>query len=92
MSNDIASRVKPGDGNKLPYAPSWVDRFNAWIDRLPGSSWAYYLGIGLALFLIPSVVLWGEGARPVGTFLAARICTAALRGLSRLPVITGPAV
>jgi hypothetical protein len=71
MSNDIASRVTPGDGNKLPYAPSWVDRFNAWIDRLPGSSWAYYLGIGLVLFSILSVVHWVEGARPVGTFLAA---------------------
>lgn len=54
-----------------PYAPSWVDRFTTLIDRLPGSSWVYYVGIGLILFLVPTGILWGEGIYPVGTFLGA---------------------
>ncbi len=45
------------EGNPQPYAPSWLNRFTAWVARLPGSSWLYYLGIGLVLFLIETVVL-----------------------------------
>ena len=51
------------------YSPSWVNRFNVWVGRLPGSNWLYYLGLGLVLFLIPSVIHWIEGVLPVGTFL-----------------------
>jgi len=53
------------------YAPSWIDRFTAWVARLPGSSGSTYLGIGLVLFLVQTAVLWGEGAYPVGTFVPA---------------------
>lgn len=28
---------------RLPYSPSPVDLFTAWVDRLPGPAWAYYL-------------------------------------------------
>lgn len=52
-----------------PYAPSWVDRFNAWVARLPGPGWLYYLGVGLALFLLQIVALWGERVYPVGTLI-----------------------
>ena len=52
-----------------PYAPSWADRLTAWVGRLPGSSWLYYLGIGLVLLLVQAIVLWIEGAFPIGTFL-----------------------
>ena len=51
------------------YAPSWVDRYTAWVDQLPGSSWLYYLGIGLVLLLAQATVLWVDGAFPIGTFL-----------------------
>ena len=61
---DAEGGVKP-----RPYAPSWVDRLAALIERLPGSSWQYYVAFGLILFLIATGILWGEGARPVGTFL-----------------------
>jgi hypothetical protein len=50
-----------------PYALSWADRLTAWVDRLPGSNWMYYLGIGMLLFLLQTVILWSEGAYPVGT-------------------------
>lgn len=62
-----------------PYAPSWVDRFTAWVARLPGPSWSYYLGLGLVLLLVQAIVLWVEGAFPVGrvdpvhAFLAAAV-------------------
>jgi hypothetical protein len=52
------------------YPPSWVDRFNAWVHRHTGPSWLYYLGIGLALFLIQAGVPLAEGVRPIGPFLA----------------------
>lgn len=61
-----------------PYAPSWLDRFNAWLARLPGPSWAYYLGIWLVLVLIQIAALWGEGAYPAGTFLANHTAIAGL--------------
>jgi hypothetical protein len=46
------------------YTPSWVDRFTAWVARLPGPSWSYYLGLALVLFLLQTAVLWAEGAFP----------------------------
>jgi hypothetical protein len=63
--------ANPGHETRLrPYPPSWVDRFNAWVHRLEGPGWLYYLGIGLALFLIQTGVLVAEGVRPIGYFLA----------------------
>lgn len=50
------------------YTPSWIDRFTDWVDRLPGSSWMYYLGLGLVLLLFQSSILWIEGIDPIGTF------------------------
>jgi hypothetical protein len=35
-----------------PYPPSWVDRLTDWVRRLPVPSWAFYLGLGLALLLL----------------------------------------
>jgi hypothetical protein len=66
--NSVGSSPKSVD---LPraYRPSWIDRFSAWVDRLPGQRGWYYFGIGLILFLIQTVVAWIEGALPVGTFL-----------------------
>jgi hypothetical protein len=60
------------------YAPSWLDRSNAWIARLPGPSWPYYFGIWLILLLIQIVTLWGEGAYPAGTFIPNHTAIAAL--------------
>jgi hypothetical protein len=35
-----------------PYAPSWVNHLTAWIDRLPGPSWAFYLvAMGVAVLM-----------------------------------------
>jgi hypothetical protein len=66
------------EGGTRPYAPSWLDRFNARLAQLPGPSWAYYLGIWLVLVLLQNVALWVEGAYPAGTFLPNHTAIAAL--------------
>lgn len=48
------------------YRPSWVDRLNDWLDRLPGQSWLYYLGLAVLVFLAGAIVFWTEGTLPVG--------------------------
>ena len=50
------------------YSPSWVDRLTDWVARLPGSSWIYYLGLGVVLLLLPSSVFWMEGVGSIGMF------------------------
>jgi len=60
-----------------PYPPSWFDRVTAWIDRLPGPSWAFYLLLATALILAVSAIQWREGAYPAGTFNADHVFTAA---------------
>ena len=63
----IGEQVK-AETEPQPYAPSWLDRFNAWLAGLPGPIWAYYLGLWLLLVLLQIAPLWGEGAYPAGTF------------------------
>lgn len=71
MTKDVTEKKdhSSSDNKPRPYAPSWVNHLNAWAARLPGSNWLYYLGLGLILFFIPSIVYWNEGVFPVGTFL-----------------------
>jgi hypothetical protein len=65
-ANPKSARVPQAYAPKA-YAPSWVDRFTMWVDRLPGASWFYYVGLGLVLFLLPTAILWGEGALPINS-------------------------
>lgn len=48
------------------YSPSWVDHLSKWVNRLPGSSWVYYLGLGLLLFILQVLILWIGGIIPNG--------------------------
>lgn len=67
------TKPTPSDKNEpRPYAPSWVDHLNDLINRLPGPSWLYYVGIALLLFLIPIGITQLEGIHPTGTFLSAQ--------------------
>jgi hypothetical protein len=59
------------------YQASWVDRFTDWTERLPGPVWAYYLGIGLLLFVIQVIIVWVEGAFPFGKIDIAQLFLAA---------------
>lgn len=78
MANAATDNGIEAERESRPYAPSWLDRFNAWLARLPGPSWTYYLGIWLVLVLLQIAALWGEGAYPVGTFLPNHTAIAGL--------------
>lgn len=44
----------------LPYAPSWVDHLTDGVRRLPGPSWAFYLGLGLVLFALEMALKFAD--------------------------------
>jgi len=58
----------PAPAFVTPSPPSWVDRFTARIDRLPGPAWAYYLSWGVLMYLLISSVQWSAGSYPPGAF------------------------
>jgi hypothetical protein len=78
MANVVTEDQARAEGKSRSYAPSWLDRFHAWLGRLPGPIWLYYLGIWLVLVLLQIAALWGEGAYPAGTFPVNHIFIAGL--------------
>lgn len=56
-----------------PYKPSWINHLTSWVERLPGQTWMYSAGCGLATLLVLSAITWIEGALPPGTFLLPHI-------------------
>jgi hypothetical protein len=60
-------QFEASETSEAAYPPSWVDRFTRWVDRLPGPSLAFYLGLALVLLLLESAVKWRDGAYPLGT-------------------------
>jgi len=44
-----------------PYAPSWVDRFTDWVERLPIPWWSFYVLLALGLSGAVALVLWQAG-------------------------------
>ena len=77
----IRKKVRAGRATRRgefvpPYPPSWIDRLIAWIERLPGPAWAFYLLAGLALVVGFSIIQAREGAytssgyRPAHAFVA----------------------
>ncbi|NIS80050.1 MAG: hypothetical protein GTO14_07545 [Anaerolineales bacterium] len=61
------------EGKTYPYRPSWLDRFENWVERLPGRSWMYYLALGLALAFLLTAIQWRDGSYPVGTIDAFHV-------------------
>jgi hypothetical protein len=51
---------------EYPYSPSWLNRLNDWIDRMPGSAGFYYLAGFLILGIAVTIVSWTLGVIPVG--------------------------
>ena len=52
----------------MPYRPSWIHRFFAWIDRLPIPAWIFYLMILFTGGAIQHAYVWGKGILEVGQF------------------------
>ena len=70
-STDALARAltHPSEANEhQPYPPSWIDRFTAWLERLPFHPWLGYSGLWLLFFLPYSAVKWWDRAYPIGTF------------------------
>jgi hypothetical protein len=62
-----------GVTERHPYSPSWVDRLTAWVSRLPGPAWLYYLAVALALAVFRTILAWIDGSYPVGTIFPLHI-------------------
>jgi hypothetical protein len=61
------------DYEEQVYSPSWVDRFTAWVERLPGPSWSYYLGLAIIFLLVQSIISWVEGTNGAVTLNPAQV-------------------
>jgi hypothetical protein len=69
MPTATAIERSKADIELMPYPPSWLDTLTAWVARLPGGVWLYYLCVAAFLFLAQTAILWAEGALPVGAVL-----------------------
>lgn len=49
-----------GENGRL-YKPSWIDRFNNWVETLPVRAWIFFALSGIALILVQILFLWLEG-------------------------------
>jgi hypothetical protein len=52
----------------MPYKPSWIHRFFAWVDRLPVPAWSFYLFILVLGGVIRHLVAWNTGILEQGQF------------------------
>lgn len=52
---------------KYPYAPSWLNRLNDWIDTMPGAAWVYYCAGFFLVGIAVTLVNWALGVSPVGS-------------------------
>lgn len=66
-----------------PYSPSWVDRFQDWLERLPIPVWLSILLFYLLTALCFNAAAWIDGATPLGT-LSADLTFNALWGATSL--------
>jgi hypothetical protein len=48
-------------GNERPYRPSWIDRFNNWVEGLPVRAWIFYVAFVIMLILVQILFLWFDG-------------------------------
>lgn len=64
VPTDVLESASP---KPQPYTPSWLEWLLGGLLRLPAPPWTIFLGLGLGLLLLESVVKWNDGAYPVGT-------------------------
>lgn len=48
----VGQPLPPVKHTDRPYPPSWIDRFNDWVERLPVRPWLFYLGMWFLLLII----------------------------------------
>jgi len=65
------------ENNTAFFNPSYINHFSNWVEGLPGTSWAYYSGLGVILFTLQTASAWRDGAIPAGTLMPIHIFLAA---------------
>ncbi len=60
-----------------PYAPSWVNRMTAWIDRLPGPYLLVYTILAFFFLALTNLLNWRDGGYAPGTFVPLQIVVVA---------------
>lgn len=75
MSEQIVLQTPEVNSSTItaPYPPSWVDRLQVWVDRLPVAAWLFYALIGLLLVFGFAWVEWQAGQYPVGTLFPIHV-------------------
>jgi hypothetical protein len=58
MANTTTATAK-----ERPYKPSWIDRFNDWVETLPVREWIFHVVFGIVLIGVQLLFLWLEGGR-----------------------------
>lgn len=53
--------------NVAPYPPSWVNRFTAWVERLPVPSLFFYVAMWVVMVAVSQIVSWSVGVVPSRT-------------------------
>lgn len=56
------ANTKSAMDNERPYKPSWIDRFNNWVEKLPVRAWIFYVVFGFVLIIIQLLFLWLESS------------------------------
>ncbi len=51
-----------------PYAASWLDRLNAWVEGLPFPAIVFYIALYVLFSVAPAFVRWSFGLGPFGEF------------------------
>ena len=46
------------ESNGEAFKPSWIDRFNDWVEKLPLRPWIFYLVLGIVLIVVQILFLW----------------------------------
>jgi hypothetical protein len=49
------------NSKERPYKPSWIDRFNDWVEKLPVREWIFHVVFGIGLILVQILFLWLDG-------------------------------
>ncbi len=49
------------------FGPSWLDRVDQWVGRLPVPAWAFWVTLWLVLLLLGEAAKWRDGSLPLGT-------------------------
>ncbi len=60
----VATPAQKTAPSPLPFPPSWLDRFVAWVERLPVPSLLFYVAMWIAMASLAHIVNWAAGTVP----------------------------